>query len=144
MTALAIVEPYVEPKPGRHGGDKRGSADARRRRKLYLVDTYRANVDVIAIEWADGDTQLIYPTDRAMFEQWAAVQLDALTVSVEFVPACRCYRCGRLLTVDDVTVDRITPGAEGGTYRRDNIRPACGFDNSSTGGVLGAARKASK
>jgi hypothetical protein len=49
--------------------------------------------------------------------------------------ACRCYRCGALLTVETVTVDRIKPGCQGGTYRRDNIRPACGPCNSETGGA---------
>ena len=59
----------------------------------------------------------------------------------------RCYRCGRLLFnpddhPDDVldltplTVDRIIPGCQGGTYRRTNIRPACGTCNSETGGGL--------
>lgn len=52
------------------------------------------------------------------------------------VPACRCYRCGDLLTADTVTVDRIIPGCKGGTYRRNNIRPACGSCNSETGGSL--------
>lgn len=47
---------------------------------------------------------------------------------------CRCYRCGRLLDVDSVTVDRIIPGCQGGTYRRENIRPACGRCNSIVGG----------
>jgi len=51
-------------------------------------------------------------------------------------PACRCYRCGVLLTVDTVTVDRIVPGAHGGTYRRNNIRPACGPCNSETGASI--------
>jgi hypothetical protein len=51
-------------------------------------------------------------------------------------PACRCYRCGQLLTVQTVTVDRIIPGCQGGTYRRNNIRPACGHCNSETGAVL--------
>lgn len=52
------------------------------------------------------------------------------------VPACRCYRCGTLLTVDTVTVDRIIPGCQGGTYRRNNIRPACAACNSHTGGSI--------
>lgn len=51
---------------------------------------------------------------------------------------CRCYRCGALLTVDTVTVDRIIPGARGGTYRRNNIRPACARCNSETGGAVRA------
>lgn len=56
-------------------------------------------------------------------------------------PACRCYRCGTLLTAVTVTADRIKPGCEGGTYRRENIRPACGRCNSSEGGALGARRR---
>lgn len=46
---------------------------------------------------------------------------------------CRCYRCGLVLTASTVTVDRIIPGAKGGTYRRNNIRPACATCNSATG-----------
>jgi 5-methylcytosine-specific restriction endonuclease McrA len=54
---------------------------------------------------------------------------------------CPCWRCGVMLDDDTVTVDRIIPGCEGGTYRRENIRPACGPCNSVTGGQLGAARR---
>jgi hypothetical protein len=46
--------------------------------------------------------------------------------------ACRCYRCGTLLTYATVTIDRIVPGNHGGTYRRNNIRPACAKCNSGT------------
>lgn len=38
--------------------------------------------------------------------------------------------------VQPLTIDRITPGCQGGTYRRSNIRPACGGCNSETGGAL--------
>lgn len=104
----------------RRGGDCRGNNRDRRRRKQYLVEHYRANVDL-------------------------AVTLDGEAVEVphgEGEPACRCYRCGCLLTVETVTVDRRIPGAEGGKYTDPlNLRPACAFDNSSTGGALGAARK---
>jgi hypothetical protein len=55
---------------------------------------------------------------------------------------CRCYRCGLVLTVATVTVDRIIPGARGGTYRRNNIRPSCAECASITGGQLAAARRA--
>jgi hypothetical protein len=68
--------------------------------------------------------------DRAARRQWLVT-----TWASDGEPGtCRCYRCGRLLTVDIVTVDRIIPGCLGGTYRRNNIRPACGKCNSSTGG----------
>ena len=47
-----------------------------------------------------------------------------------------CWRgCGTWLTVDTVWVDRLVPGCRGGTYRRDNIRPACGPCNMSWGGA---------
>lgn len=57
----------------------------------------------------------------------------------------RCYRCPTILNFTTITVDRIIPGCQGGTYRRSNIRPACAPCNESTGGKLGAARaKANK
>lgn len=49
-----------------------------------------------------------------------------------------CYRfarCGEILTLETLTLDRIVPGCQGGTYARTNIRPACAFCNSSTGGA---------
>ena len=94
--------------------NRRGSSEDRRRRREWLVQTYRADVDA----WPD------------------------LTVPAKFgpkrgygLPACRCYRCGLLLTADTVTVDRLIPGCRGGTYRRSNIRPACSGCNSETGGA---------
>ena len=38
---------------------------------------------------------------------------------------CQCVHCGTMLTDATVEVDRIIPGALGGTYRRENIQPAC-------------------
>jgi 5-methylcytosine-specific restriction endonuclease McrA len=107
---------------GTTNGNARGGSADRRRRREWLVETYRANEDVVLID-ADGNYLMADDGLVAMF------------------PACRCYRCGRLLTVETVTVDRIIPGCLGGTYRRDNIRPACETCNSSTGGALGATRK---
>lgn len=36
-----------------------------------------------------------------------------------------CYRCAVPMLAEDLTADRIVPGARGGTYARSNIRPAC-------------------
>jgi 5-methylcytosine-specific restriction endonuclease McrA len=54
--------------------------------------------------------------------------------------ATRCYRCGKLLWFTTVEVDRIVPGwrktakyPQGGTYVRENIRPACERCNKITG-----------
>lgn len=88
----------------------RGNAADRARRRAWLVETYRA----------DQDVQMVDP-----FGTPTMLGIGA--------PACRCYRCGTLLTVDTVTVDRIIPGCRGGTYRRNNIRPACSSCNSITG-----------
>lgn len=52
------------------------------------------------------------------------------------------FNCGTLVTFTTITVDRFPiSGIEGGTYKRGNIRPACGPCNSSDGSSLGAARK---
>jgi hypothetical protein len=94
---------------GTTNGNARGSVYNRRQRRAWLVLTYASDVP-------------------------------------GFV---RCYRCGCLLFNPDkaiprevldragavrLTVDRIVPGCQGGTYRRENIRPACGPCNSETGG----------
>lgn len=102
----------------------RGNSEDRRRRRVYLVTTYRANVDADVLT-----PHFVFGTRPVALGQGHA--------------ACRCYRCGYLLTVETVTVDRIIPGCLGGTYRRDNIRPACLGCNSSTGAAL-ATRKGKK
>lgn len=101
---------------GTSNGNARGSSAARRARRVWLILTFAADVPGFA----------------------------------------RCYRCGVLLYNPDklppvpegqpilglediaqpLTVDRIIPGCRGGTYRRENIRPACGDCNSETGGGL--------
>lgn len=110
---------------GTTNGNQRGSSYARRARREYLVTTFRADVGI----------RPDVGTDPAFMESLTAAFLERYAVlSILGVPACRCYRCGKLLTVDTVTVDRIVPGCQGGTYKRGNIRPACGLCNSVTGG----------
>lgn len=99
-----------------------GNNEDRRRRRAWLVETYRADVDADELERI-GDARMFGTTLGKGY------------------PACRCYRCGCLLTIDTVTVDRIVPGCYGGTYRRNNIRPACGPCNSSTGAALASVPK---
>lgn len=69
------------------------------------METFRADVDVMVRN--DGTLFAVTPG------------------FARAVAACRCYRCGVLLTVDTVTADRIKPGCQGGTYVRSNLRPAC-------------------
>lgn len=109
------IDPRGSGRRGTSNGNARGNASDRQRRRAWLVDTYRANRDVLVLKLGNG----------------TEIPLDTLFGRGE--PACRCYRCGQLLTVDTVTVDRIIPGCRGGTYRRDNIRPACGPCNTVTG-----------
>jgi len=107
-------------RPTRRGttnGNARGGSDDRRRRREWLVATFRADRDVVTIE--------------GLFHGPLVIDVERGTEGAR--PACRCYRCGALLTVDTVTVDRIKPGCQGGTYARTNSRPACGTCNSSTG-----------
>ena len=59
-----------------------------------------------------------------------------MVVFASDTPGCvRCYRCGCLLSEQTLTVDRVKPGARGGRYTRDNIRPACMRCNADTGGA---------
>lgn len=53
-----------------------------------------------------------------------------------------CWLCDLVLDLETLTVDRHpVPGVDGGRYTRDNIKPACPFCNSSTGGKLGNLRR---
>lgn len=95
--------------------------------------------------------------DRRQRRAWLMV-----TYASDVPGFVRCYRCGTLLYNEDappnegwdetawimagyatLTIDRVIPGILGGTYRRNNIRPACGSCNSETGANLGNQRKRS-
>lgn len=104
---------------GTSNGNDRGSAAGRRARRAWLLETYRADVD--AVVWRtllDGELAFVVRPVRLGTGERAA----------------RCYRCALLLVEATISVDRIIPGCQGGTYRRTNIRPACGPCNSLTGG----------
>lgn len=110
---------------GTSNSNERGSSYQRAVRRQWLVDTFRADVDVQAFTIDDEVRYFCVPVGQGK-------------------PACRCFRCGKAFTVDTLTVDRIISGVKGGTYRRNNIRPACATCNSSTGGQLGALQRALK
>lgn len=110
---------------GTSNTNQRGGTPARRRRKAWLVATFRADVDA----WPCSFVGPVYATP---------VPRGA------GVPACRCYRCGALLTAETVTPDRIVPAARGGTYRRSNLRPACLGCQSLTGVEIREALKAER
>lgn len=126
---LAQLDPPEQPRKARRGtsnGNSSGSAEDRRRRKLWLLDTYAADVFLVLDEFSN-------PRE---------VPVSALDVYGEdAIQCCRCFRCGKPLTFETMTVDRIKPGCQGGTYARTNIRPACSDCNEKTGG---ATRRKSK
>jgi hypothetical protein len=99
----------------------RGNVTDRQRRREWLLTTYRANYDLNP----HYDPALQPP-------EYAPALLGT------GIPACRCYRCGKLLTLITLTVDRIKPGCQGGTYRRSNIRPSCSDCANKQGGELRA------
>lgn len=117
----------------------RGGSPARRARRRWLVQTFRADQDLYRVTRLSGFADVVAwqvtdaAANRAIWEDVGA--------TVEQIPACRCYRCGILLTEDTVSPDRIIPGCEGGTYRRENIRPACEACQSLTGAMLGLERR---
>ncbi len=134
---------------GTSNRNERGGSDARRRRRQWLVTTYRANVDRLtaqeaARQWAEEYSPDPYHggwISRDGLTSWTGSPppFDRITsygAAGTGQPCCRCYRCGTLMTEDEVTVDRIIPGALGGTYARTNIRPACGPCNSETGATV--------
>lgn len=47
-----------------------------------------------------------------------------------------CSHCPEVLFYSTLSVDRIVPGCQGGTYKRGNIQPACLPCNSRLGGAL--------
>jgi hypothetical protein len=123
---------------GSSNSNERGSAEERRRRKAYLLVAYAADVKARVQIIESGDV-LVIPTGTN------GTYSDTVQV-IDEVDAVRCYRCGCLLVAimrpdgqpgsGSMTIDRIIPGCKGGTYRRSNIRPACGRHNSETGGAM--------
>lgn len=73
--------------------------------------------------------------DRRRRKQWL---LDTFGDGV----VCVCWSCCVPLDFDSVTVDRITPGWQGGRYTRDNIRPQCEVCAHEQGAQYSAESKA--
>lgn len=110
MTAEAIA------RRGTSNANDRGSTRDRRARRKWLMENYRADMDLARP--GDPEFTVYAPLGRG-------------------IPAVRCYRCGDVLGIDEVTIDRIKPGHKGGRYTRDNIRPACGPCNFGSTRAVG-------
>ena len=61
---------------------------------------------------------------------------DYVTCQLELSPECEV-----VLSIDTLTVDRVVPSIDGGTYQWDNCRLACAPCNSYQGGQLAAQRR---
>jgi hypothetical protein len=158
-----------EIRRGTSNANERGNSEQRRRRREWLVETYPADVDGILVRYVGGpperedlrEVQLWVPRDQSDYGFARLIgDLEEDRSSYEIVEPrvklCRCARCGKLLTVDTVTCDRIFPGRSGGKYRSPrqdarelatNVRPHCGGCASKTGATgprPNARRKATK
>lgn len=121
-----------------------GSSEDRRRRKRYLLETYRADVDVLTIRKDDWEAVALLgkiaekygPGQVFLYDVApggdAGTQLWTVPLG-EGEIACRCFRCGCLLTCATLECDRIVSGKKGGKYVRDNVRPCCERDNKILG-----------
>lgn len=116
---------------GTSNSNARGSVHDRRARRAFLMKTYASDVPHFTRCYRCG--VLLYNPDDEAVE--VGTGLD--------YPARWVIREGNYYTASSLTIDRIIPGCGGGTYRRNNIRPACGQCNSETGAVTRRKVKAS-
>lgn len=74
--------------------------------------------------------------DRRARKRWMLTEFGDGTTA-----PCSFPGCDTILTFETMTTDRYPiPGESGGTYRRNNIRPACGPCNSRDGSLRMHAR----
>jgi 5-methylcytosine-specific restriction endonuclease McrA len=137
-----MSETTAKTRRGTSNGNSSGNSYDRRRRKERLVEEWRSDFDAV-----------VALPGTSIEHVWTWVPVGTVEVPQDapagsiIQPTARCWRCGTLLTVKTVTSDRKVPGCvktkrypNGGTYAFENLRPACGGCNSSTGGKL-ARRK---
>lgn len=97
------------------------------------METYRADVDMLVVTGGPAGAWSAAVLPGSSVESWCvSEEIPNATVH----KACRCFRCGDLLTAKTLVVDRIIPGCDGGTYRRNNIRPECHSCSATRGGAV--------
>lgn len=111
---------------GTTNGNARGSAADRRRRRAWMMGCYASNVEGFVRCYRCG--ALLYNPDD--HPDWEGDVLVPIPPTADFPYSSAAY-------AKPLTVDRIIPGCKGGTYRQNNVRPACMYDNASTGSALG-------
>lgn len=127
--AACVDLPAVPAKqPVRRGtsnGNDRGSSSDRRARRVWLLVCYASDIPGLTRCYRCGRL-LFNPDDHPE----AAAGGPQFPVEHIVTYGTQCW------AAEPLTIDRIIPGAKGGTYRRNNIRPACAGCNSETGGAL--------
>lgn len=108
---------------GTTNGNARGSSYERRRRRAWIMEAWAADVPGLVRCYRCG-CLLFNPDDEPG----------------ELLPYVRVLYVFDVFNLQPLTIDRIIPGCQGGTYRRNNIRPACGSCNSETGGAVRGKR----
>lgn len=126
--------------------DVRGSAPARRASRRRMLVRYAADVDLVSRVEFDDLFKAVYDDFPALWQDEAMLWVDTIGVPHGMIavhkglgrPAARCYRCGVLCTFETAERDRVRPGARGGQYVDENIRPCCSSCNTITGNELKA------
>lgn len=128
---ITVILPPDPPRATRGTSNRndRGSAEDRRRRRAWLVLAYASDVPGSVRCYRCGC--LLYNPDAYPASDATPMSGEATADNTPRPP----------LLDRPLTVDRIIPGCKGGTYRRNNIRPACGGCNSETGGALSGSGK---
>ena len=108
---------------GTTNGNARGSTQDRARRRAWLMVAWASDVPHFTRCYRCG--VLLYNPDDEAVEVGTGLGHPARWV----------IREGNYYTASALTIDRVVPGCQGGTYRRNNTRPACGGCNSKTGGA---------
>ena len=117
---------------GTTNGNARGSAEDRRKRRAWIMEAWASDQPGFVRCYRCG--VLLYNPD--------APPAAVATMLTAYGEAVALGHLARVLSTYPLTIDRIVPGCQGGTYRRNNIRPACGTCNSETGGATRRKGKA--
>jgi 5-methylcytosine-specific restriction endonuclease McrA len=129
----------------------RGSAAQRRARKNWLIDVFGADVDIVTLaEYDDLHVAFVEVDELPLWDIDVEIHCEVEGSRTLAIirglgrPACRCFRCGKLVDYESMEVDRIKPGADGGTYARNNIRPCCCGCNKKLEGEARRKRNAKR
>ena len=115
---------------GTTNGNARGSSyERRRRRRAWIMENWASDLPGFVRCYRCG--VLLYNPDDEAVEVGTGLGYPARWV----------IREGNYYTASALTIDRIVPECQGGTYRRNNIRPACGTCISETEQVVSTKTK---